>query len=228
MSSSSGILRSNVMPAASFIDENAKLPTDQKTKTFSLFFYGTLVHPAILARMIGHSGSNLVVQPAILKGYALHHVKGEDYPGLIPMQDSKQIFIQNENQIKQGFNHSEDDQKSTILAVRGMLVEGLSETDVKKLDKFEGDEYIRQSVDVLPDDAIQPIKNDQRSRTQSIDQVLSSLNSERIQMILRQNQTSKRCQVYRWYASKEMLEPRIWTFETFMSSGNHHKWWNDA
>lgn len=223
MSSSSGILRSSIMPAASYVDESAKEPTDQNTKTYSLLFYGTLVHPAILARMIGHQGSSLIVQPAILEGYALHHVKGEDYPGLIPLIDSQQIISQN----------GEEDltlcgKSPTKMAIRGMLVEGLSEADVRKLDKFEGDEYIRQAVDVLVDESVQPIRNDQRSKSQSIDQVLSSLTPKRIQTILSERSASKRCHVYRWHASTSMLEPRIWTFETFMSSGNHHKWWNDA
>ncbi|PWN36722.1 uncharacterized protein FA14DRAFT_159121 [Meira miltonrushii] len=220
MSSSSGILRSSVMPAASHIDESAKYPTDSSSQTYSLLFYGTLVHPAILARMIGHQGSNLIVQPAILEGYALHHVKGEDYPGLIPLSDSQKVLSQGDP------GHSS--KSPTKTAIRGMLVEGLSEADVLKLDRFEGNEYIRQAVNVLLDESVQPLKNDQRSESQSIDQVLSSLTPERIQTILNERRASKRCHVYRWYASTDMLEPRIWTFETFMSSGNHHKWWNDA
>lgn len=222
MSSSSGILRSSVMPAASFIDESAKEPTDLDNETYSLLFYGTLVHPAILARMIGHQGSNLIVQPAILEGYALHHVKGEDYPGLVSLSDSQRILSQQEGE------KIEDSSLPKKTAIRGMLVKGLSVMDVKKLDKFEGDEYIRQAVDVLLDESIQPLKNDQRSKSQSIDQVLSSLTPERIETILNDKSATERCHVYRWYASTDMLEPRIWTFETFMSSGNHQKWWNDA
>jgi hypothetical protein len=45
----------------------------------SLFFYGTLLHPAILRRVIGHDGQDLFYQPAILQDYTRHHVKGDTY-----------------------------------------------------------------------------------------------------------------------------------------------------
>jgi hypothetical protein len=33
---------------------------------FSLFFYGTLLHPAVLKRVIGHEGTGLTHQSALL------------------------------------------------------------------------------------------------------------------------------------------------------------------
>lgn len=39
---------------------------DNQDETFSLFFYGTLLHPAVLRRVIGHDGEGLYYQSAIL------------------------------------------------------------------------------------------------------------------------------------------------------------------
>jgi len=33
---------------------------------YSIFFYGTLLHPAVLRRVIGHPGQQLYYRPAIL------------------------------------------------------------------------------------------------------------------------------------------------------------------
>lgn len=35
-------------------------------KTYTAFFYGTLLHPAILRRVIGHQGADLKICPALL------------------------------------------------------------------------------------------------------------------------------------------------------------------
>lgn len=53
--------------------------------THSLFFYGTLVHPRILARVIGSNGDHLNTQDALLLNHTRHHVVGEGAPRL-PLQ----------------------------------------------------------------------------------------------------------------------------------------------
>ncbi len=102
------------------------------------FFYGTLMHPKILRRVIGHAGLNVRVCPAILTDYTRHQVKvrcqdalfsdlafskDEDYPGIIPWSQSQQF--------KRDLSEEEK-------SVRGTLVDGLEPMDILLLDTFEG------------------------------------------------------------------------------------------
>jgi hypothetical protein len=48
---------------AARVSEEAQKWSDEK---YSLFFYGTLLHPAVLKRVLGHEGSGLSHQPAAL------------------------------------------------------------------------------------------------------------------------------------------------------------------
>jgi hypothetical protein len=41
--------------------------------TYSAFFYGTLLHPAVLARVIRSEGTHLTICPAILKVHSYSH-----------------------------------------------------------------------------------------------------------------------------------------------------------
>lgn len=45
--------------------------------THSLFFYGTLCHAAVLARVLGHPGEALATKDALLVDHARLHVNGE-------------------------------------------------------------------------------------------------------------------------------------------------------
>ncbi|EGN98607.1 hypothetical protein SERLA73DRAFT_181151 [Serpula lacrymans var. lacrymans S7.3] len=100
------------------------------------FFYGTLLHPEILKRVIGNDGSHLNVCAALLPEYTRHQVKLADYPGIVPYSRSKTMF-----------DHELDLEERSV---RGSLVTGLTAADMKLLDIFEGDEYIRDSVLVHP------------------------------------------------------------------------------
>ncbi|MCJ1285444.1 hypothetical protein MMC26_004784 [Xylographa opegraphella] len=100
------------------------------------FFYGTLMAPQVLHRVIygttaptAQQKSSLKIESAILEGYSRHKVRGCDYPAIIPSSTSSTSA--------QG-----------IHSVRGTLVTGLSAQNVFRLDVFEGDEYNRQKVDV--------------------------------------------------------------------------------
>jgi len=96
----------------------------------TLFFYGTLLHPPILHRVI-HGPSNpsfpspassyVYTRPAILSNHRRHRVKGADYPAVVPASRS---------------------------TVRGTLATGLTEQDVRRLDIFEGEEYERRQIKV--------------------------------------------------------------------------------
>lgn len=91
------------------------------------FFYGTLMAPPVLHRVIwgqpepptpAHA-SLLSIRPAILHAHQRHKVRGADYPAILPSSSS---------------------------SVRGTLVTGLTDGDIWRLDIFEGDEYARRMV----------------------------------------------------------------------------------
>ncbi|KAF8839631.1 hypothetical protein BDN67DRAFT_743486 [Paxillus ammoniavirescens] len=102
----------------------------------SAFFYGTLMHPMILKRVIGNDGSHLRICPALLPDYTRHQIHGADYPGIVPYSKSRGMF--------------DDDLELEARSVRGCLVIGLSSEDMTLLDIFEGNEYTRELVLVHP------------------------------------------------------------------------------
>ncbi|ETW82978.1 hypothetical protein HETIRDRAFT_439553 [Heterobasidion irregulare TC 32-1] len=102
----------------------------------SAFFYGTLLHPTILTNVIGNDGGHLELCPAVLMDHTRHHVKRADYPAVLPYAKSKQMFDRD-------LNYEER-------SVRGTLVIGLTESDIRLLDLFEGNEYERTPVFVHP------------------------------------------------------------------------------
>ncbi|KAJ7170715.1 hypothetical protein C8R43DRAFT_980649 [Mycena crocata] len=102
----------------------------------SAFFYGTLMHPRILKRVIGNDGSHLQICPAVLLKFTRHKVKFADYPGTIPYSDGRALF-----------DHELDRE---ACSVRGTMVTGLTKSDIQLLDIFEGSEYTRDKVQVHP------------------------------------------------------------------------------
>lgn len=112
----------------------------------SLFFYGTLMVPEVLSRVIGRKGSGLKASDAILEGHTRHHVKGEgplacslvdesissrnltldaDYPAVVSAAAGSAILGRELTPLES--------------SVRGTLVTGLTAKDVEFLDEFEGD-----------------------------------------------------------------------------------------
>ncbi|GAA5854894.1 hypothetical protein JCM9279_000189 [Rhodotorula babjevae] len=102
----------------------------------SLFFYGTLCHAAVLARVIGSPGEHLTTHDALLVDHARLHVVGEDYPAVVRAHDGAQVL---------GRALTDDE-----ASVRGVLVQGLTDDDLALLDEFEGDEYTRAPCTVNP------------------------------------------------------------------------------
>ncbi|KAI9760545.1 MAG: hypothetical protein M4579_001630 [Chaenotheca gracillima] len=93
---------------------------------YSAFFYGTLMAPEVLYRVCFGSpkpqasqSAKLRIQPAILHDHCRHKVRGADYPAIIPSKENN---------------------------VRGSYVTGLTQSDVWRLDIFEGDQYERRKV----------------------------------------------------------------------------------
>ncbi|KAF1962498.1 hypothetical protein CC80DRAFT_487943 [Byssothecium circinans] len=94
------------------------------------FFYGTLMAPPVLHRVIWGTStpptpthaSLLRIRPAILHAHQRHKVRHADYPAILPSTPTS--------------------------SVRGTLVQGLTDGDIWRLDIFEGSEYQRQKVKV--------------------------------------------------------------------------------
>lgn len=76
-----------------------------------LFFYGTLRDPVLLANVLGRSRADIKLTPALLPDFEVCAVKGEDFP-----------FAR---------------QKPGAIS-HGLLVSGLSETDIDRLCYYEG------------------------------------------------------------------------------------------
>jgi len=92
------------------------------------FFYGTLMAPGVLYRVIYGSAKPeawqqdlTTVRPAVLESYRRHRVKDMSYPAITP------------------HSHS---------SVRGSVVTGLTDGDLYRLDVFEGSQYDRKKVKV--------------------------------------------------------------------------------
>lgn len=84
----------------------------------NLFAYGTLMAGEIMASV---SGMTLTGIPALLRGYRRYRVYAEVYPGIFP---------------------------SPRDSVDGLLYEGLTLRAWERLDRFEGEMYERQEVEV--------------------------------------------------------------------------------
>ena len=96
----------------------------------SIFFYGTLMHSSILSRVLSRPVSSLIIRPATLANHARHQVKHADYPAVITASESFYLTSRSD------------------CSVDGTLVQGLTESDIRFLDAFEGEEYERIIVTV--------------------------------------------------------------------------------
>lgn len=92
------------------------------------------MHPRILKHIIKNDGSHLQFCPAVLPNYTRHKVKGQSYPGAIPLSLAEP-FVNREL-------------TSLEKMVRGTFVSGLTKNDMKHLDYFEGNEYDLVEVQV--------------------------------------------------------------------------------
>ncbi|GAA5877320.1 hypothetical protein JCM1840_007196 [Sporobolomyces johnsonii] len=103
---------------------------------FSLFFYGTLCHAAVLSRVINNDGAHLETTDAVLSDHVRLHVAGEDYPAVVTREEAEQVL---------GRPVTDGEAR-----VQGVVVSGLTRADVAALDEFEGNEYTRAPCTVQP------------------------------------------------------------------------------
>ncbi|KAI5117959.1 hypothetical protein M0805_001620 [Coniferiporia weirii] len=164
----------------------------------SAFFYGTLLHPKVLKRVIGNDGTHLRICPAVLLEHTRHHVQNCDYPGIVPYEVSRELF-----------NH---DLTREERSVRGNLVTGLSKEDMLLLDFFEGDEYSREKVQVYPLGSLEPLNNPSDAVVSTTSTPIATDLGEPIET-----------EVYIWVGPSRYLVPELWSYEVFIRD-NAWKW----
>ncbi|KAF9065592.1 hypothetical protein BDP27DRAFT_1331798 [Rhodocollybia butyracea] len=174
--------------------------------TFSSFFYGTLMHPKILKRVIDNDASHLQIAPAVLLEHTRHKVRYADYPGLVPWPKAQSLFDRELTQDER--------------CVRGTLVTGLTKKDMVRLDNFEGDEYSRRNISVHP---LQPlidiigynIASDDSSLVPASPPPLPPL-TELLPAVAAQTYI---------YNDVNDLEAELWSFDDFIKN-NAWKWYS--
>ncbi|KAJ5689269.1 disease resistance protein Aig2 [Penicillium macrosclerotiorum] len=176
-----------------------------------LFFYGTLMAPQILHRVVhGHPDPEpwqkamLRFQPAVLNGYRRHRVRGADYPGIVPATEPSPPGC------------------SSVASVLGTLVSGLTDGDIHRLDMFEGSEYTRETVHVhtLPE----PSHPTDETGSSTDGQLKDALDAAGSQGQIEGDKVA--AVTYVWAAGVERLEEAAWDFETFKRE--KMAWWVEA
>ncbi|CCO29651.1 putative aminotransferase C660.12c [Rhizoctonia solani AG-1 IB] len=165
--------------------------SNDTNETVSAFFYGTLMHPAVLKRVIGNDASHLQAAPAVLMSFTRHHVRSCDYPAIVPYNVGTVL-------LKRELNRDEK-------CVRGVIISGLRPEDIACLDVFEGDEYNRVRVDAHPIVPLAPISP---TLTQTLLSASSSLPVEL--------PSALKVETYVWAVETSRLEPVIWEYNTFV------------
>ncbi|KAI0306310.1 hypothetical protein B0F90DRAFT_1808046 [Multifurca ochricompacta] len=186
------------------------------------FFYGTLMHPKILKRVLNNDASHLSICPAILTGYTRHKIKIADYPAILPYERSRKLF--------------ERELTPEDKSVRGTLVNGLTNRDVALLDIFEGNapkftyfvaqrfweqEYIRSGVFVHPLSPFTPVPAD----AETSDAIEGNLIPADLPPLPSANELAHTipAQTYVWCQDDDDLDKELWSFEEFVRN-NAWKW----
>ncbi|KAL3430698.1 hypothetical protein BDV09DRAFT_14991 [Aspergillus tetrazonus] len=211
-----------------------------------LFFYGTLMAPQILHRVIHGSPTPqqwqkdlLQFRPAVLHGYRRHRVRGADYPGIIRESESTQ------DAATYGSGSATD--KAALpsgpgtrsrASVLGTVVSGLTDGDIHRLDIFEGAEYKREKVSVrILREALSKDLNNQdgarngdengahvdadAARDKHIKDVLEAAGAD-----FADEEEEVETETYVWIAGRTMLEDAEWDFEAFKR--DKMAWWVSA
>lgn len=109
--------------------------------------------PQILSRVLHQPRGDQIKQdhkltpkPAVLHGFQRRRVKWADYPGIIPSTSTSTTAGTGVTTTSTPATESNESNESN--SVLGTLVTGLTNTDIQKLDLFEGSEYEKQIVSV--------------------------------------------------------------------------------
>ncbi|CAI7651924.1 unnamed protein product [Penicillium glandicola] len=184
-----------------------------------LFFYGTLMVPQILHKVI-HGQANpepwqkamLRFQPAILHGYRRHRVQDADYPGIVAVPETPQTETEESSGPKTGAGTS----------VIGTLVSGLTDGDVHRLDRFEGSDYEKKRVTVrtlgeVPDGDHSHVGEGGTAESE----LREMLNVTGAQVVDKEGEVS--AMTYVFTAGMDLLEDAEWDFESFKR--DKMAWW---
>lgn len=87
-----------------------------------LFFFGSLLDRDLFAIAVGRCMDSFDIQPGCLLGHHRRKVAGETYPILVPHPDGR---------------------------VEGILVDGLTPTEIDRLGYFEGGEYVLTPLPIV-------------------------------------------------------------------------------
>jgi hypothetical protein len=152
-------------------------------------------------------------QPALLHGYRRHRVRGADYPGIVA-----------ENEPESGSkSEGKPPGSAPETAVLGVLVYGLTDGDIHRLDKYEGSEYVKETVNVgalRAQSQEGAVEGDVTSEMQLRDMLVatgSNVADEGEEVV---------AATYVWVAGKDRLEEMEWDFETFRR--DKLAWWVKA
>lgn len=157
----------------------------------SLFVYGSLMAPEVIRAVIGRVPASC---PAVLSGYVRHPVRNQAYPGLIPCQRQQSM----DDDDVQG------DMESS--STTGLLYKDLSDLEICRLDRFEGDEYSRTTVQVEPMIVTTRATTDSHASDIATGETASHSRSIETEAYVFTNPTS------------ELDTSRLWSFETFKRS----------
>ncbi|KAF2455549.1 hypothetical protein BDY21DRAFT_349645 [Lineolata rhizophorae] len=165
------------------------------------FFYGTLMAPAVLMRVC--HGTNPTTprpafdaKPAILHHFRRHRVKNADYPAILPCADGP---------------------GGGSACVRGTVVRGLTDGDIWRLDKFEGDEYERRTVPAkLLVPAEGAAKNEDGAASEHVTDMTATERRAAADHVELVEGETVACETYVWVSDREDLEDAEWDFEEFV------------
>ncbi|KAL1304157.1 hypothetical protein AAFC00_000584 [Neodothiora populina] len=172
----------------------------------SAFFYGTLMSPEVLNRVIynmphvsKHHIDNIKSYPAILHNHRRHRVRGADYPAVIPISATD------------GFSGSGSNSSS----VRGTYVTGLTSANIYKLDLFEGEDYERRHVRI---GLLEPASASSTTTTTTPndnESLTGGKGDEKQQQVKLVETKQVDAQTYIWIAGPDELEDQEWDFARF-------------
>jgi hypothetical protein len=136
-------------------------------------------------------------------------VRGADYPGIVAETDPKTDC---------------KTESAPDTAVLGVLVYGLTDGDIYRLDKYEGTEYTKETVSVRALRAPTQGGDEEQGEVTSETQLRDMLNAAGSKVADEGDEVV--AAAYVWIAGKERLEEVEWDFETFRR--DKLAWWVGA
>jgi Gamma-glutamyl cyclotransferase, AIG2-like len=170
--------------------------------------------PAILHRIIHGSPTPepwqkalITTRPAVLPGYRRYRVRGADYPGILESSSSAEGSVGD-------------------ASVLGVVVTGLTEGDVLRLDTFEGSEYTKRAVTVRVAKSTTSTTGSEAAEGHSENAALQRGLAETAHLADTETEDVE-ATTYVWTDPESSLElDSEWDFESFKR--DKLQWWIDA